>query len=71
MYFWVLTFFYLLLFSSYLCGYIYLKSLDADRKRSLFIHVPPPSEQIDIPKMSQVIFSVIEQCVKQLDENSG
>lgn len=48
---------------------MYLKSLDVDRKRSLFIHVPPPNDNINIAKMSQVISSVIEHCVKQLDEN--
>lgn len=55
---------------SYLCGYMYLKSLDVDKKRSLFIHVPPPNDKIDIAKMSQVISGVINHCVKQLDENS-
>lgn len=53
---------------SYLCGYIYLKSLDADQTRSLFIHVPPPRDDLSVAKISDVILSVIKQCVKQLDE---
>lgn len=52
---------------SYLCGYIYLKSLDMDRTRSLFVHVPAPRENLDVPQMSQAILTIIQNCVKQLD----
>lgn len=55
---------------SYLCGYIYLKSLDQDRHKSLFIHVPKSRENLDVPQMSRAILSIIENCIKQLDGNA-
>jgi len=52
---------------SYLCGYIYLKSLDQNLDRTLFIHVPAigtmPSEETQ-----ERIFQTILKCLEQLDE---
>lgn len=55
-----------LLFYSYLCGYIYLKSLDIDSNRCLFIHVPPICEEYTVDTISDGILNVIKKCVEQL-----
>lgn len=56
--------------SSYLCGYIYLKSLDIDADRSVFIHVPRICEKFTAQTISDGILFVIKKCLKQLDEKN-
>lgn len=52
---------------SYLCGYIYLKSLDIDRDRSLFIHVPDIGKPYNSEQTNQAIQKVMARCMQQLD----
>jgi len=55
---------------SFLCGYIYLKSLDVDNERCLFIHVPRFSERFTSQTISDGILFVIEKCLKQLAQKN-
>ena len=52
---------------NYLCGYIYLKSLDVNCDRSLFIHVPPIGKPFTSSEASSTIFEVIQKCVEQIE----
>ncbi|XP_058453906.1 pyroglutamyl-peptidase 1 [Malaya genurostris] len=54
---------------SYLCGYIYLKSLDINPDRTLFIHVPDVNRPYSSEQTKDVIFQVLDQCMKQLEKN--
>lgn len=55
--------------NSYLCGYIYLKSLNIDCERTLFIHVPPIDMPYSSSETSAAILAIMEQCIQQLDNN--
>jgi pyroglutamyl-peptidase len=48
---------------SYLCGYIYLKSLDKCSMRTLFIHVPQIDQPYSTQETSDAILKVIEQAI--------
>lgn len=54
----------------YLCGYIYLKSLDINSYRSLFVHVPCIGKPYSTRETADAIFKVIEQCVVDLEVSS-
>uniref|UniRef100_A0A8D7ZSL9 Pyroglutamyl-peptidase 1 n=1 Tax=Culex pipiens TaxID=7175 RepID=A0A8D7ZSL9_CULPI len=52
---------------NYLCGYIYLKSLDFSRDRTLFIHVPSVGKPYSSEQTKDAIFQVLGRCLDQLD----
>lgn len=52
---------------NYLCGYIYLKSLDIDSRRTLFVHVPRINQPYTTRETTDGIIKIIEQCVKDLN----
>ncbi|XP_058818797.1 pyroglutamyl-peptidase 1 [Topomyia yanbarensis] len=54
---------------SYLCGYIYLKSLDVDPDRTLFIHVPDVNRPYSSEQTKDVILQVLVRCMNQLETN--
>lgn len=56
---------------SYLCGYIYLKSLDLDSSRCLFIHVPPIDEEHTVDATREGVLTVIKECIDQLQAKGG
>jgi len=51
---------------NYLCGYIYLNSLDINCQRTLFIHVPPVNAPYSSQQTSTSILAILDKCVEQL-----
>lgn len=46
---------------------MYLKSLDFDSGRCLFIHVPPICEEHTVDVIRDEILNVIKKCIEQLN----
>lgn len=55
---------------NYLCGYSYLKSLDYDLDRSLFIHVPEINKPLSSEEVANGIYEVVRKCLEQLSEKN-
>lgn len=50
----------------YLCGYIYLKSLDKNAECVLFVHVPPINQPYSSDETSRALEKIIEQCLSEI-----
>lgn len=55
----------------YLCGYIYLKSLDVNSQRSLFVHVPCINKPYTTKEMADAIYKIVEHCVMDLEDSDS
>lgn len=51
---------------SYLCGYIYLKTLDRGSDKALFVHVPRINTPYTTEEMSHALLKVIEECLSEI-----
>ncbi|XP_050082875.1 pyroglutamyl-peptidase 1 [Anopheles aquasalis] len=51
---------------NYLCGYIYLKSLDVDPDRTLFVHVPNIGKPYTSEETKATLYRLIEKCLDDL-----
>ncbi|XP_053692613.1 pyroglutamyl-peptidase 1-like [Sabethes cyaneus] len=52
---------------SFLCEYMYLRSLDIDPSRTLFIHVPNVVGSYTSEETRDVLYQVLDRCMRQLD----
>ncbi|CAH2009476.1 unnamed protein product [Acanthoscelides obtectus] len=48
----------------YLCEYIYYMSLSIDKRKCLFVHVPPINEPYSTEEMAKALEDLIKCCVK-------
>lgn len=55
----------------FLCGYIYLKSLDRNCYRTLFLHVPTLNKPFSAEKLSEIVLTITEECLRQVMEEGN
>lgn len=56
--------------NSFLCGYVYLRSLDRNADRTLFVHVPKVNEPYSSAEISRAILRTIELCMDQINQRN-